>query len=167
MKQRYKLIAPYPNHQIGDIAEFIQNPGPVKNEFYWIKCSGDPDIPMNFWPIIAVDWFEKVEDEKTLEDYETILMTTFRLNKHWLQSNYPQIYWTEVLRVIAQDLNSKSNIEREYKYYIIKGIDHGISANRCWLKTYLQGSICFNNQQDCQKAIDLLNNNLKYLFNEE
>lgn len=158
MKQRYKLIAPYPNHQIGDIAIYeLDLSGSI---LYW-ESNADP-IHQDFLP----NWFEKVEDKKTLEDYESLVCDAIcRLYDN--DKEYSQIYWTEVLKVIAQDLNSKSNIEREYKYYIIKGIDHGVSANRCWLKTYLQGSICFNNQQDCQKAIDLLNNNLKYLFNEE
>lgn len=172
MKQKYKLLKEYPNHQIGDIAEFIQNPGPVKNEFYWIKCSGDPDIPMNFWPIIAVDWWEKVEDEKSLEDYEKIVNEKqYQSGTHYVGLAYlfkhfnPRIYWTEVLRCIAKDLNKDKMLD-EYKYHILRTND------RVWTSTVSEphswpGLISFIRKEDCQKAIDLLNNNLKYLFNEE
>lgn len=165
MKQRYKLLKEYPGRKIGDIAIF----GFGINDAKWED--NNYGIPVNFRPDMAPDWWEKVENEKTLEDYETVLTNKSLINKgnlriSWgaIKNTYPKIYWTEVLRVIAQDLN-KGKTGCNVEAFIVKDAE-GYCCTTTSRNYVSQGTVYFHKHSDCQKAIDLLGSNVKHLFNE-
>lgn len=171
MKQRYKLLKEYPGRKIGDIAIF----GFGINDAKWED--NNYGIPVNFRPDMAPDWWEKVENEKTLEDYERMLGIlfsdvvpippeglAFSVPFKYLELTNPQIYWTEVLKVIAQDLN-KGKTGCNVEAFIVKDAE-GYCCTTTSRNYVSQGTVYFHKHSDCQKAIDLLGSNVKHLFNE-
>lgn len=157
---RYRLLREYPNHKIGDIAILSKLNTTCPNNFHWEKDS-DNTIPGLFWPSTCPDWWQKIEEEKSLKDYEKQIDLPLPLA---FKLDYPRIYWTEVLQVIAKDLNKDKTVD-EYKYHILRTND------RVWTSTVSEphsrpGLISFIRKEDCQKAIDLLGENIKFLFDE-
>ena len=152
---RYKLLKCYPNHKIGDIAK------KPDTGFYWENEEDSDNIPPQFYPGNAPGWWQKVEEEKSLEDYEKLIQVTGSLERQVIKM-YPRIYWTEVLRVIAEDLNKDTTVTGTYIISKMRdGVIHSLNLGFC-----LQGGIYFRDYQTCQKAIDLLGENIKYLFND-
>lgn len=165
---RYRLIREYPNHKIGDIAIVTTTPpGKGQNTFTWEE--GGMNIPVQFYLNNAPDWWQKIEEEKSLCDYEKQIDLPLPLA---LRYEFPRIYWTEVLRCIAKDLNKsklvqycigrtpvlhwRSNNKEPIRYIVTIDTSEGMK----------QGLVYFDEIKTCQKAIDLLGENIKYLFND-
>lgn len=155
---RYILKKDYPNHKIGDIIQKTDSPWPI-----WEWEDGTP-LAIDFEPHKATDWWQKIEEEKSLEQYEAEMLSNlekeFKGYFYTAKRGCPRIYWTEVLRVIAEDLNKNKNWD-ERKWVIDKS-----DGSTSWWESELQGAIYFKTNKDCQKAIDMLGENIKYLFND-
>lgn len=160
--KRYRLLKEYPGHKIGDIAIYDDE----EARMIW------KDFPFHYltfeaFPHQCPDWWQEIVEEKSLEDYEKqFYLPISKPSFESFKKDYPRIYWTEVLRVIAADLNSKSKLADYHKHSIgiYSGFDIKIYPSSITYNT--PGVIYFNTYKDCQKAIDLLGDNIKHLFND-
>jgi len=175
---RYKLKKDYPNHKIGDIA--IQHPennsfiweasSDIETLISWVKINGKFHgyIPSDFHPDRCADWWQKMEEEKSLEDYEKLIEVKGSLERQVIKM-YPRIYWTEVLRCIAKDLNKQASSDQMALRSFIctnevgQPIVNWTVANRAGM---IAGVVYFKYRSHAQKAIDLLGENIKFLFND-
>ncbi len=169
MNKRYKLIKEYPHHKIGDVIKWDNR---MCYGWKW-ELTGEL-VAIQFIPDNAPDWWEEIKEEKTLGYYQSLVYNDFvskigTLTTIDFQCHYKRIYWTEVLRVIAKDLSNS-----QLKQFCIGKIPRIIHPSYAKPEEYIvtadtssgikQGMVYFDCKQSCQKAIDLLGDNIKYLF---
>ena len=130
----------------------------------------------------AEEWIKenKPKVEKTLNDYGDMLLNS---NKELdgecvsvdeedlfdvLKQNYPKLYWTQILQLIADDLNEdwKADFDnrKQRKSYIDYEIDGDgeYTADTAW--TWVSSSVLFKNENGVEKAIELMGDKLDYIF---
>jgi glucose/arabinose dehydrogenase len=89
----------------------------------------------------------------------------------FMKKSEPKLYWTKVLRLIANDLNGdwKPEVYKE-KWFIAQ---HGhknywnnwsFDFKVCKHVTVDYGQIFFESKSKAEKAVDIMSNNLEYLF---
>ena len=105
-------------------------------------------------------------EEKNLEKYERILMSWPDAFKHavysWLKKNKPEVYWREVLKVIADELNEGYSMSKPYHIGFKKenGAPYvtGVSgAGRT------PGEVIFWSKEATKEAINIMGDKLRYL----
>ena len=122
----------------------------------------------------------KIEEEKTLEDYEDILCTLHQgelersvvyngniysisigLFYKTLKLNEPKLYYTKILQLIADDLNDGRYIhERGQASYHLSDF-YGANTH-CGGD---EGCVYFKSEELAKKARDIMGDKVKYLFN--
>ncbi len=123
--------------------------------------------------------------EKTLEDYENILLNNKCSATVWyldndiskplillskgkfyetLRNNEPKLYWTKVLKLIADDLNDGWKSDWNYpgnKSYFIKKDDYYYTD---WSSTDQYGNVSFKSKELADKAIKIMGDKLDFIF---
>jgi hypothetical protein len=123
-------------------------------------------------------------EEKTLADYEDILLNNADTIKSWqiydnsrvsltygayyriLKEREPRLYYAKILKLIADDLNgdwkASFSYPRNQKYYIIIDGEGNTRAS------YTFGGVCgivyFKSEELAQKAIDIMGDKLDYIL---
>ncbi|WP_428743118.1 hypothetical protein [Tenacibaculum sp.] len=132
----------------------------------------------------AEAWITANKPEKTLEDYENILLkdttnlysfnnVTIDLRFLWdvFKEKEPKLYWLKVLQLIADDLNGewrRAKIRDSQAWFIGKqyesNLDDYNSIGAKKHNTVDYGLVYFKDRSSCEKAISLLGNNIKYIL---
>lgn len=136
-----------------------------------VKCLDDveKDEILFFNESNAKEWV-RLNKPKTIYDYEIMLVENpqtvdaFDQNGLDVELHYatmktldPHLYWLEVLRVIADDLNKNhSNSSVDVYWWITYDAKRGKYCTNAISKTYLIMWSCFKYRQDAEKAIELL-----------
>ena len=121
----------------------------------------------------ALAYIEK-HKEKTLDDYENILLraNVDSINArevcwfyHTLKGKEPKLYYTNILQLIADDLNdgwvADSCNQQQDKYYFVKHCKkHTIEKCAVYLH---QGAVLFKSIKLIEKAKDILGEKIKYI----
>jgi len=81
-------------------------------------------------------------------------------NSHWIwmRRNRPDVYWLEILRLIAKDYNDPST---EASYLIVAPNGYGEVIKT---KLFPLNSVRFTSKDGAEIAIQIINGNLKYLL---
>lgn len=119
----------------------------------------------------------KENTQKTLEDYENILLSEYA----WTSYNFiltidsctfygilkeydPKLYYTKILQLIADDLNgdweADFDNDGQTKYYHSDNERDSV----CW-EYNKQGTVYFKNVKSLETSRELLGDNMKHLFN--
>ncbi|HZJ99758.1 MAG TPA: hypothetical protein VFC79_07115 [Tissierellaceae bacterium] len=117
----------------------------------------------------ALAYIEK-RKEKTLEDYENMLLTTNidSINArevcwfyHTLKGKEPKLYYTKILQLIADNLNDERYIHErgQISFHINKEGRVNLHMG------YDEGCVYFKSKELVEKARDIMGSKLEYLFN--
>lgn len=109
----------------------------------------------------ANKWLKENRPEKTLQDYEDILLLYKTPLYVELKEKEPKLYWLKVLELIAEDYKPVGDA------YWTPIIDSSIdirSDDFYFSENYRYVDVKFNTKEDCDKAIKLIGDNLKWIF---
>lgn len=155
----------------GDIYYIVYTDKYIEKENQWkINISTNtilgysPDIPgiMRFSNAKAANkWLKENRPEKTLQDYENILLHYKTPLYVELKEKEPKLYWLKVLELIAEDYKPVDNT-----YWTpMKGYNNEIVSDDFYFSNnYRYVNVKFNTKKDCDKAIKLIGVNLGWIF---
>lgn len=157
-------------------------------DFYWgthFIGDGGKGITSNDngWVYLDGKWAEIVK-EKTLEDYENILLTdnyisydfckdkSIRLQNSifykWAKENEPKLYWTKVLQLIADDLNEGWKPDwkngNQFKYFIETSDKNWLGIHTASTNKNYSIDSYFKSTELTEKAIQIMGDKLDYIF---
>jgi len=82
-----------------------------------------------------------------------------------MKFNEPKLYWIKVMNLIAEDVNKKYESSKDYRFEIYSNDYSSYKTTSSYINQKW-GFAIFNSKEACQEAIDILGDNVKYLFDE-
>ena len=163
----------------------------VRNKFPWKakRCNPstdmidlkNPNIKRFSTKQAAESWLE-TNKHRDLQYYEDLLLVPSEIiggtkdyqNGAWKEEHYtwlkkyePHLYWQKVLFLIQQDLDEgwkpNWNNEREHRYYIYYWTKAGL-YERGSNNSINTGVVYFKSKKTAKKALELLGDNLKFIY---